>query len=101
MQRDDESQGYLLYGPTSAFQHLPEPTSPVSSSFHTFISPSVLPKASGSGSTGSTNYNDSRSEWRQNLPYCAMPSGDWDEALHELVLDSFFAVYNKCVPPYL
>ncbi|GAA5900029.1 uncharacterized protein JCM6883_006067 [Sporobolomyces salmoneus] len=87
---DEETLQFTNYGPTSAFQHLPEPSasrlsaSPLAAND---FSPSPIP---------STVLSDSADDggpihWNKYLP--ALDS--WDKELHDELLELFFAHFNN------
>lgn len=93
-QRDEVSRGFIVYGVTSALHHLTSPASPLSSSV---AGTSVSHGSPSVASLENTTSYPLESGWRRNLPHLSLPGGTWDDGLHDHVLDTFFAVYNKYV----
>ncbi|GAA5948610.1 hypothetical protein JCM21900_005189 [Sporobolomyces salmonicolor] len=112
---DDETFELTQYGPTSAFQHLPEPAHrPLSSSPHNEVlsrSPgaststatqpfttAVFAASPGAPSPGSSSFTASPApevlrgpmNWDKNLPELQ----GWDEELHDELLSLFFSFFN-------
>ncbi|GAA6042421.1 hypothetical protein JCM8097_008444 [Rhodosporidiobolus ruineniae] len=114
---DEETNEFLAYGPTSAFQHLPQPTrqvgSPTSEANPHGTSPSGASYSGAGGSffdrrtsfsIGSTSPrplvsplgpgSESPSgplDWSRNLP--DLPG--WDQELHDDLIDRFFCYLNS------
>ncbi|GAA5982315.1 hypothetical protein JCM5350_006141 [Sporobolomyces pararoseus] len=86
---DEETLQFTNYGPTSAFQHLPEPpTSRLSASplGENDFSPSPVPSSGLSESLAETPIH-----WDKFLP----PLDDWNEELHDKLLELFFSYFNN------
>ncbi|GAA5963919.1 hypothetical protein JCM3765_006053 [Sporobolomyces pararoseus] len=86
---DEETLQFTNYGPTSAFQHLPEPpasrtsASPLEAND---FSPSPIPSSILSESLAETPIR-----WDRYLP----PLDGWDEELHDKLLGLFFSYFNN------
>ncbi|GAA5944992.1 uncharacterized protein JCM15063_000595 [Sporobolomyces koalae] len=85
---DEQTLELTAYGPTSAFQHLPEPpiTSRLSASPRTNpLSPTPVPLLSSPVPS-----IDTKIHWNKYLPALV----DWDERLHDKLVDLFFHYFN-------
>ncbi|GAA5899523.1 hypothetical protein JCM8208_000581 [Rhodotorula glutinis] len=85
---DEETLELLQYGPTSAFQHLPEPQDGRDLSLSPAASlPAFSPHALfDTASAGPL-------DWRRHLPHDD-DLEDWDEPLHDSLLALFFCFFN-------
>ncbi|GAA5984765.1 hypothetical protein JCM10908_003494 [Rhodotorula pacifica] len=97
---DEETCEFLQYGPTSAFQHLGEPsgmpTSPGSADDARLSRSPVasLPRTVGSFLDGRSSSTPSGPlEWSRYLP--GHLAREWDESLHDDLLKRFFTYFNS------
>lgn len=84
---DEETLQFTNYGPTSAFQHLPEPpASRLSASPHAVsdFSPSPIP----------SSIDENVVHWDKHLP----PLESWDKDLHDGLLDLYFSHFSELSP---
>ena len=78
----------MQYGPTSAFQHLPEPDGRDLSLSPASSLPAFSPHAVFDTTTAGPL------DWRRHLPRDD-DLKDWDEALHDSLLALFFTYFNS------
>lgn len=93
-QLDEETLELLHYGPTSAFQHLPEPQDGRDLSLSPAASQSVgsLPAFSPHALFDAASAGPL--DWRRHLPRDDDALDDWDEPLHDSLLALFFCYFN-------
>lgn len=104
VQLDEETYELLHYGPTSAYQHLPELQSATRDDPLSFSPPSASPIGLSTSPSTFSSFQTGHSrvaldslangpmDWSRNLP--ADVASRWDGALHQSVLAHFFSYFN-------